>query len=217
MGECFGVGLVTAAGEDPRGIDLHSKVGGDRPTALLAVAQLMRGAASVNLAQNQLTPDESLQIAEGVRLSTLLQHLQLSNNRLAGVWFVGGAFEGEYTSTGIVAIADAVRTSPSLTRLDLSQNSLGVAYVGGVRVNSMRGIQALADAVRESKSLRRLSIAYNSIGPSGGKVIGDAAAASAALTSLDISGNLIGLKGSKAVCDAAVSNVAISHLDLRFK
>ena len=216
MGEAFGCGLVKATGEDPSHIELNGKLGGDRPTGLLAIAQLMRGCFSINLTNNCLTCAEAMQVSEGLRLSTRLQQLTLSNNRICGVWFDSGAFKGEYTAEGLLAVAHAVRTSPSLTKLDLSQNSLGVAYVDGVRVNSMQGITALTEAVGASKSLQRLAIGYNSLGPTAGKAVGDAFAASSSLAELDIGGNLIGLKGGKAICDAALSNRNMTIADMRF-
>ena len=215
LGETFGVGLVAATGEEASHLELGGKVGGHRPTALLAVAQLLRGASSVSLAQNCLTPTEGLQIADGVRLSSRLTVLNLANNRLAGVWFEHGVFRGEFTANGLLALARAVASSPSLRRLDLSQNSLGVAYIDGVRVNSMNGIVALAEAVGKSNSLRELVIGYNSLGPAAGVVLGEATARSR-LTELDISGNLVGVKGARAVCDAALANTELCVADLRF-
>ena len=119
--------------------------------------------------------------------------------------------KGDYTSDGLSAIASALASSPCLTRLDLSQNSLGVAYVDGVRVNSMHGIVSLAEAVAASTSLRELIIGYNSLGPTAGRAIGEAAARSR-LSMIDISGNLIGLKGARAICDAVQARENLSQV-----
>jgi hypothetical protein len=127
LGDQFGVGLLRAAGCDPEHLDLKGKVGGDRPTALLAVAQLMRAAKRVTLAACALTPTEALHVAEGIRLSSRLTALDLSGNRLVGVWFEGGSFMGAYEREAIETIAQAVRSSGTLTMLDLSHNSLGSA------------------------------------------------------------------------------------------
>ena len=216
MGEAFGAGLVKATGQSSEHIELNGKIGGHRPTGLLAVSQLMRGAASVNIANNKLTCNESLLIADGLRLSTMLTTLSISNNRICGVWFDAGAFKGEYTNEGLLALAAAIRASPCLTKLDVSQNCLGVAYVDGVRVNSMAGIIALTEAIGASASLHRLVIGYNSLGPTAGAAVGTAFAVSKSLCELDISGNLIGLKGGKAICEAALSNLQVRHCDMRF-
>ena len=84
--------------------------------------------------------------------------LDLSANRLCGVWFERGDFCGEYTSRGLVGLATALRASPRLTKLDLSQNSLGVSYVHGVRIASMEGLVGLADAVSARAALMASSV-----------------------------------------------------------
>ena len=216
MGECFGRGLKVAAGEQGDSLNLKGRVGGHLPTALLAVSQLMRGLVSINLSSNALTPTHGLAIAEGVRTSACLESLLLASNQLCGVCFDNGRFSGEYDASGIQAIAQALHASGSLTRLDLSQNSLGVSYVNGKRAASMEGVSVIAQAVGSSSSLTEVNVSYNSIGPMGGKVIADAVASSKTLTQLDISGNLIGLKGGRAICDALETNPSFTFADLRF-
>ena len=48
--------------------------------------------------------------------------LNLSGNQLCGIDIFG---DGTYTAEGITAIADALKVTPSLTRLDVRDNSLG--------------------------------------------------------------------------------------------
>ena len=216
MGDAFGRGLRIAAGESSEHLQLKSKVAGDRPTSLLAISQLMRGASSVQLAHNALTPEEALPIANGLKTSTSLQSLTLASNQLCGVWFDNGRFAGSYSSHGLAMLADSLTSNASLTRLDLSQNSLGVSYVNGKRAPSVEGLSLVAHAVGSSASLRELNVSYNSIGPQGAKAIGEAFAVSASLSALDISGNLIGLKGGKAIGDALRVNAAFTFADLRF-
>ena len=57
MGEGFGRGLLRAAGVGER-LELRGRLGGDRDTALRAVAQMMRAATHVDLSDNQLTVRE---------------------------------------------------------------------------------------------------------------------------------------------------------------
>ena len=124
MGDAFGRGLRQAAGEASDTINLKGKVGGDRPTALLAISQLMRGSAALSLAHNALTPDEALAIAAGLATSASLVSLNLASNQLCGVWFDKGRFAGAYSPRGIAALGEALGSNASLTRLDLSQNSV---------------------------------------------------------------------------------------------
>ena len=63
--------------------------------------------------------------------------LDLSGNQLCGVDAFG---KGTYTTEGITAIADALKVTASLTRLDVSYNNLDR---GG------KGVQLLRDAVRQ--------------------------------------------------------------------
>ena len=81
----------------------------------------------------------------------LFWQLNLSDNRLCGVWTdEHGNKLGNYTAEGITAIADAVRVHGGLTSLDLSNNSL-------CRVNrstyTAEGIMAIADALRVNCAL----------------------------------------------------------------
>jgi len=216
MGDTFGCGLLRAAGADADSLNLNGKIGGHLPTAMLAVCQLMRAAVAITLSHNRLRSGDSLLIAEGLRLSTSLTELDLSANRICGVYFQSGEFHGAYTSAGLIAITSAIEQSKCLTRLDLSQNSLGVSYVSGARVPSMEGLLALTAAVATSSSLLRVGLGYNSIGAGGGKAIGDAFGRNSSLTALDIGGNLIGLKGGKAIADALTANRSLTHVDVRF-
>ena len=52
----------------------------------------------------------------------LTSQLNLSYNQLCGLNPYGS---GTYTAEGITAIADALKVTPSLTRLDVRDNSLG--------------------------------------------------------------------------------------------
>jgi hypothetical protein len=51
-----------------------------------------------------------------------LTSLNLSSNQLCGVWYESGKLTGTYTAEGIKAIADALRVSVSLIKLDVGNN-----------------------------------------------------------------------------------------------
>ena len=82
--------------------------------------------------------------------------IDLSSNRLCGVWMVRGGLlgglqqKGTYDATGIKAIADALSVSSSMTSVDLSSNLLGGHY------GDMTGIKAIADALSVSTSMNSL-------------------------------------------------------------
>ena len=60
-------------------------------------------------------------MAPAIAVCASLTSLDLSDNALCGVKYG----QGTYTAEGINAIADALRVSSSLTRLDVRYNSLG--------------------------------------------------------------------------------------------
>ena len=53
-------------------LELKGKIGGDLPTSMLAVAQLMRATLAIGLGGNKLGADELLMVADGLRRSTCL-------------------------------------------------------------------------------------------------------------------------------------------------
>ena len=62
-------------------LELKGKIGGDLPTSMLAVAQLMRATLAIGLGGNKLGADELLMVAEGLRRSTCLTQV------IAGLWW----------------------------------------------------------------------------------------------------------------------------------
>ena len=96
----------------------------------------------------------------------LFRQLNLSNNRLCGVWDEFNEYlyeyeqKGNYNAEGINAIADAIRVNGALTSLDLSNNALcGVAQYpfGGVSgTYTAEGITAIADTLRVNGALTKI-------------------------------------------------------------
>ena len=71
--------------------------------------------------------------------------LNLSENQLCGLNVLG---EGTYNAEGITAIADALRVTASLTRLNVARNYLNR---GG------NGVELLRDAVREREGFKLIA------------------------------------------------------------
>ena len=87
--------------------------------------------------------------------------MNLSNNRLCGVWTEDGNQHGNYNAEGINAIADALRVNGGLTSLDLSNNLLcGVTTFGGGTYTA-EGITAIAEALRVNGTLTECNIRGN--------------------------------------------------------
>ena len=89
----------------------------------------------------------------------LTSQLNLSYNQLCGLDPYG---RGTYTAEGITAIADALKVTPSVTKI----------LVGGNRLRD-EGTIILCDALREStvSKVEELSLYDNGIGPDGAKAI----------------------------------------------
>ena len=59
MGDAFNTGLLEAVAPGKTSLDLKQKIGGDRPTALKAIAQLMLVATAIDLSENRLDVRDS--------------------------------------------------------------------------------------------------------------------------------------------------------------
>ena len=95
----------------------------------------------------------------------LLRQLNLSNNRLCGVWVEYGTQKGNYITEGINAIADALCVNGALTSLELRGNQLGD--------NGWGAIFAAVCGNKDSK-ITSLDASSENIGPAGVKLIAEA-------------------------------------------
>ena len=107
--------------------------------------------------------------------------MNLSDNRLCGVWDEYGTQKGNYNSEGIHAIADALHVNGGLTSLNLSSNQLCGLDNRGRGTYTAEGISAIADALRVNGTF-------------------------GALTSVELSGNKLGDKGWGAIFAAICGN-----------
>eukprot|EP00900_Chrysochromulina_parva_P011126 jgi/Chrpa1/20013/Chrysochromulina_OHIO_Genome00027898-RA len=118
MGNAFGKGLKQTAGVGAV-LDLSKKlIGGDRPTMVAAVAQLMRGLASLSLRENELTDGEGVKMFEALQTNTTLTQLSLNGNKL-----------GNASGCALVVVLQANTT---LRQLDLGGNKLGAESSKGM-------------------------------------------------------------------------------------
>ena len=91
-----------------------------------------------------------------LQVSASLRKLNLSSNRICGVWSdaYGGQLFGTYDQTGAEVVADLLRTreGSTLTHLDISSNGLGPT-----------GARALYEALRENSEcpLRLLDVRHS--------------------------------------------------------
>ena len=122
--------------------------------------------------------------------------MNLSNNRLCGVWDERGTQKGNYDAEGITAIADALRVNSGLTSIDLSRNQLGD-----------EGWGAIFAAICGNKDSKIMSMDASSedIGPAGVKLIAEALRTSVtgALTVTNLLGNKLDAESAKMLAEVA--------------
>ena len=96
--------------------------------------------------------------------------MNLASNQLCGVDYAG---RGTYTTEGIIAIADALKVTASLTELNMYNNYL-----------KDEGVTAICEALQSNKEtkLASLNVGDNRISPVGAKAVAAMAAVVASLT-----------------------------------
>jgi len=217
MGDAFGKGLKQTAGAGDE-LDLSQKlIGGDRPTMVAAVAELMRGLASLSLRENKLTDGEGLQVFATLQTNTTLAQLDLGGNQL-------GAESGK-------AMVEALQTNTTLTQLSLKSNKLGDAGgcalavalkknttlaqldLGGNELGAESG-KAVVEALMTNTTLKQLSLKSNKLGDAGGCALAVALKKNTTLAQLDLGGNELGAESGKAVVEALMTNTTLKQLSL---
>jgi len=217
MGDAFGKGLKQTAGAGDE-LDLSQKlIGGDRPTMVAAVAELMRGLASLSLRENKLTDGEGLQVFATLQTNTTLAQLDLGGNQL-------GAESGK-------AMVEALQTNTTLTQLSLKSNKLGDAGgcalavalkknttlaqldLGGNELGAESG-KAVVEALMTNTTLKQLSLKSNKLGDAGGCALAVALKKNTTLAQLDLGGNELGAESGKAMGEALQTNTTLKQLSL---
>jgi hypothetical protein len=243
MGDAFGKGLKQTAGVGDE-LDLSQKlIGGDRPTMVAAVVQLMRGLASLSLRENQLNDGEASKMVEALHANTTLRRLDLGGNELGASG--KGMVEALKTNTTFrtVTLESVVLSIAELTllknRFDIESATM-LAKIGaerGIMFSGMRpdqteagfsnedswdkGLQP-ADAILIGSDLQFMAVLttlhlnLNLIGDDGAKAIAEALKLNTVLTYLDMDINKIGDGGAKAIAEALKVNAVLTTLGLRF-
>jgi len=168
-------------------------------------------------------------LAAGLVNSASLTKVDLSHNRLCGIWeeydinqrkFVQ---KGIYNAEGIIAVADAIGVSASLTEVDLRYNSLGD-----------EGWCAVFDALRENpqSKITKWDLSQQGINPVICNSLAAYMAVSASLTSVNLaanplagiwgqysdgSGNLTGefhIEGIAAIAQVVKKSTTLQAIDL---
>lgn len=107
------------------------------------------------------------------------------------------------TDHGAIAIADALWSNTTLTRLNLMCNKI-----------TNRGARALAKALMHNKTLTHLSLGGNCISDEGAKAIAEALRSNTTLVSLNLAANNICDAGAEAVAESLMSNISLNQVRL---
>jgi Ran GTPase-activating protein (RanGAP) involved in mRNA processing and transport len=237
MGDAFGKGLKQTAGVGEE-LDLSKKlIGGDRPTMVAAVAQLMHGLVSLSLRENKLTDGEGVKMVEALQANTTLAQLDLGGNEL-GAESGKAMVEALKTNTAFrtVTLDGAVLSIAELTllknRFDVESATM-LAKIGaerGIMLSGMkrdqteadfssRGLQP-ADAILIGSDLQfmavltKLVLYTNSIEDEGAKAIAEALKVNPVVSELELGDNEIGDEGAKAIAEALKVNAVLTVLGL---
>ena len=222
----------------------HAGMGVKGARALAAALAVNEHIRSLNLGDNAFG-DEGCTAFVGLS-NTTLTSLNLADNQIGfhGMRSLASALPGvpslrELVLKGnvlddraAVPLTDALSgpAAASLTRLDVSYNTLGEA--SGLALgemiasnahlldldlgwNSLRGAggSSVAQALPRS-ALRRINLSWNSIGDQGAVALGEAIPGIAALTHLDISHNRIGRLGATALADGLRRSSTLTSCEL---
>ena len=113
-----------------------------------------------------------------------LETLDMTGNRLCGVWVDQYGQQGKWSADAVLALAEAIRESTSLATL----------LVGGNLIRD-EGVKAIVGALRDDPEITCLGLENNEIGVEGAKQLATAVGAMVSLETIDLSNN--------AICGAA--------------
>lgn len=109
-----------------------------------------------------------------------LRSLDVTNNRLCGVWVDQYGQQGKWSADAVLAMADAIRNSATLDTL----------LIGGNRIRD-EGIHAIVGALRDDPEIVHLGLENNEIGAAGAMKLATAVGAMIALEDVNLSHNCI--------------------------
>ncbi|KOO27955.1 hypothetical protein Ctob_003240, partial [Chrysochromulina tobinii] len=203
MGDAFGKGLKQTAGGVGDELDLSQKlIGGDRPTMVAVVVQLMHGLASLGLRENKLTHGESVKMVEALKTNTTLTQLDLGRNDL-------GAESGK-------AMVEALKTNTTLRIVALDGDVLSIAELTSAasivlsrkRLGDASGL-VITHLITSNRSLTQMSLNGNWLGDAGGCALAVALQTNTMLTQLDLGDNRLHAESGKAMVEVLKTNTTL--------
>jgi hypothetical protein len=139
----------------------------------------------IDVASTRFAIEGGKELARMVGQMKSLTTLDLTNNRLCGVWVDQYGQQGTWSNVAMLAMAEAIRGSKSLSSL----------LIGGNKIRD-EGVRAIVAALREDPELQVLHMPNNEIGTEGACELASAVGEMVSLADLDLSNNVICGAGS---------------------
>ena len=145
--------------------------------------------------------------------------LNLSGQRLCGVWTEDGNQHGNYTAEGIKAIADALHVNGALTRVDVRHNNIagdGAAQLAAAVLANLKIEMFNKIPIKEMRAdtFTELDLKGKYFGVEGGMVVAGLIPVMGGLTKMSLAGNQLEEEGTKAICEALEQNKTLKELDI---
>ena len=144
---------------------------------------------TLDLSSSDISPDDIMVLAEGLKCCTNLQTLNLKSNSIG--------------SDGVVALAEGLKCCTNLQTLNLIDNSIG-----------SDGAVALAEGLKCCTNLQTLDLRSNSIGSDGAVALAEGLTCCTNLQTLNLNSNSIGLDGAVALAEGLKCSTNLQTLDL---
>jgi hypothetical protein len=161
------------------------------PPSLLAHLDQSRDSTQLTLAYASIGDEGCNAVARFMRENVMLKNLDLRGNNIR--------------ADGLVVLAHALRSSPTVVSLCLKWNHMG---------SHQRGIQALCDVLRENQTLTHLDLRNNKIGPECAQALGQMLRENHTITHVDLSWNDLSQAGGKAIQEGIQANHTIIDCQL---
>ena len=182
----------------------------------ISLCGIQRQQTTADFSNQNLQPPDAILLASDLSQAVVtgaLTSINLSDNKMCGVWTDLYGQHGTYTAEGITAIADAMRVNGGLTSIDLSGNQLCGIWTDDDGdqhgTYTAEGITAIADALRVNGALTSINLRGNELGDKGWGAIFAAICGNkdSKITSLNTYYENIGPAGVKLITEALRTSV----------
>ena len=193
IGSALAISALIVANQTAKALNLSSNA--LRDEGVVSIAKSLRNnpncaLVSLDLSNTKCGVAGAKELALTVSKLKCLSKLDISQNRICGVWMDQYGNQGTWSSEAVDALSDAIKAS----------GTLSVLNCGGNRIRD-DGMRAILGALKDDPEMVTLNLSNNEIGITGAKDLATAVANMPSLEELDLGGNLLcgaGAIGGKA-------------------